>query len=112
MSLFSFPAVGNGEIGLFNFVGNTFQFIKVVKAHDSEVSQVCYSDMSCFSWLISGGNDGRINMWKRTEAGVEDSLHNQILHGSKINWITCSSSSKDFIFVADQSSNINVYEIH
>lgn len=102
---------GNGEIGLFNFKGKTFQCFKTFKAHDSEVSQVYYfKTKSSKSWLISGGNDGNINLWQGD--GEEHGLIHQILHGNKINWITCSSLSKDLLFVADQSSNVNIYEIH
>ena len=87
---------------MFNFEGKSFKNCQMFKAHDREVSQVHYFKGS----LVSGGNDGTIKMWNEREG-----LVGELLHGSKVNWITCSSISKCVIIVADQSSNVNVYEI-
>ncbi len=85
-----------------------------LKGHDSEVSQVNYFNFgSTAQCLVSGGNDGKINIWKEIQTGqnIKYELYHKIIHDSKINWITCSSFKKDSVFVADQSSNVTVYEL-
>ena len=99
---------------MFQFQGKSFKCSERLKAHDSEVSQVYYCNIGgAERCLVSGGNDSKINIWKEIRAGqnIKYELHHTILQGSKINWITCSSFKKDCIFVADQSSNVTVYEL-
>ena len=92
---------------MLKFQGKSFEYCKSFKAHESEISQVKYFEEKSF--LVSGGNDGKIKFWKN-EAD-QNYICGEILHGSKINWLTCCSISKNLIVLADQSSNVNVYEI-
>ena len=69
------------------------------------------TDLQC---LVTAGNDCKINIWNGTrqiDQNIKYELHHTIMHDSKINWITCSSFQNDSVFVADQSSNIIVYEL-
>ena len=105
--------LGNGDIGLFQFQGKLFKCTEKLRGHDSEVSQVYHfnidNSMEC---LVSGGNDCKINIWKKqTGKNIKYDLHHKICHDSKINWITCTSFENACIYVADQSSNVTVYEI-
>ncbi|XP_028405614.1 WD repeat-containing protein 53-like [Dendronephthya gigantea] len=105
--------LGNGEIGFFKFQGKKFECTNKFKAHNSEVSQVYFfspDTTACF--LVSAGNDGKINIWKetQTEQKMNYELCQELVHCSKINWIACSSFKTNSIFVADQSSIVHVYE--
>lgn len=99
---------------MFKFQGKKFKCTNKFKAHDSEVSQVYFFGLdSTTCCLVSAGNDGKINIWKetQTEQNMKYELYQKLLHCSKINWIACSSFKTSSIFVADQSSIVNVYEI-
>lgn len=87
--------------------------IASLEQHTSSVSQVLFAPFD-EKFLISGGNDSKIVLWKLGDESIltnpknkkkfETEIVYSIQHESKINWMKCDKNKR--LFVADQTNSI------
>lgn len=117
--------LGNGGVAVLNTVGkNQIHVQGVAQLHSSAVG--CVDSLAVTGnsreqhLIVSGGNDGLIVLSEMVQLELDgasggDSVEISLMpvvqhsHKSKINWLAAVKDSR--VYVADQTSNINVYRI-
>lgn len=82
---------------------------RITDAHSYSVSQVHFPVFDPLRVLVSGGNDRRVCVFRRTDPAPLPQLAHTLLHGQKVNWMT--SLRDDIVVVADCSENISLYKV-
>eukprot|EP00118_Oscarella_pearsei_P002321 m.10232 g.10232 ORF g.10232 m.10232 type:complete len:325 (+) comp22051_c0_seq1:42-1016(+) len=116
-------ALGDSAVSWFHLGKRSVLHVcSLTDRHTASVSQVTFASQSRSGRkdiLISGGNDGKIVRWDIGDLIMEkrevDSFESGELawtqeHGSKINWLA-TSCAMPVLYVADQTSDVSVYEL-
>lgn len=104
--------IGNSTIKIFNSNERRLQYSKTLDsyAHSNSVCQVHFPKFED-NLLISGGNDGKINLWNLNDTSDEIVPRLTIQNTEKINWLTSTDCGGQCIVVCDTSSVIKLYRI-
>lgn len=110
-------AVGLGDSTIAILSTRLKKRIASLEQHTSSVSQILFAPFNQ-RYLISGGNDARIVLWKlddeskltpKSKNNLQSEVIYSIQHESKINWMACDRSQN--VYVADQTNSITVMQL-